>query len=47
MIGDMQTIQRELDAIFNQLSQQHATPEYVRYVVFLLFQISPVSIQLC
>lgn len=37
MIGDMQTIQRELDAIFNQLSQQHATPEYVRYVVFLLF----------
>ena len=38
MIGDMQTIQRELDAIFNQLSQQHATPEYVRYVVFLLFR---------
>lgn len=37
MIGDMQTIQRELDAIFNQLSQQHATPEYVRYVVFFTF----------
>jgi len=33
MIGDMQTIQRELDAIFNQLSQQHATPEYVRYAL--------------
>ena len=40
MIGDMQTIQRELDAIFNQLSQQHATPEYVRYVVLLFSDIS-------
>ena len=41
MIGDMQTIQRELDAIFNQLSQQHATPEYVRYVVFYFFRYFP------
>lgn len=37
MIGDSQTILRELTQIFDQLVQQQASPDYVRYIVFLLF----------
>lgn len=37
MIGDEKTVRGELDRIFRELMVKHYSPEYVRYVAFLLF----------
>lgn len=37
MIGDSDTIAKELEQIFAQLLEKHYAPDYVRYVSFLLF----------
>ncbi|WP_430611414.1 response regulator transcription factor [Enterococcus sp. DIV0876] len=36
-IGDLKTVQAELDDIFGTLTQAQADPEHVRYTAFLLF----------